>query len=107
MKRVSLLVFLMVSLIELELERYRLYLFCSTAALAALVCNILINRRGVQNARKTRAFEKSKEDSGCLSPEQGGVAHISCSLPSEDGGTTDDSANHPLGDAVLMRDTLT
>jgi hypothetical protein len=107
MKWVSLLVFLMVSLIELELERYRLYLFCSTAALAALVCNVLINRRGVQNARKTRAFEKGKQDSGCLSPEQSGVAQLSCSLLSEDGGTNDDSANHTLGGAVLMRDRLT
>ena len=84
MKRVSLLVFLMVSLVELELERYRLYLFCSTAALAGLVCNMLMSRRRAQNAPKTRAFEKGKEDSGCLSTEQSEVAYASRPHPSED-----------------------
>jgi Flp pilus assembly protein TadB len=63
MKRVLLLVFLMVSLVELDLERYRIYLFCSTAAVAGLLCNLLMSRRKARNAREAQALENAHGDS--------------------------------------------
>lgn len=51
MKRVLLLVFLMVSLVELDLERYRIYLLCSATALASLLCHVLMSRH--RKAQKT------------------------------------------------------
>jgi len=68
MKRVLLLVFLMVSLVELDLERYRIYLFCSTAAVAGLLCNVLMSRRKARNA-EAQALENAHGDS-CLSSER-------------------------------------
>ncbi len=65
MKRVLLMVFLMVSLGELELERYRLYLFCSAAALAGLVWNGFANRRKAHCAPSPRASEAANPE--CLS----------------------------------------
>lgn len=73
MKRVSILVFLMVSLVELDLERYRIYLFLSLTAFAVLVRNLLVSRRRAQNPRMPGAFETSNRDSGCLSAEQTGA----------------------------------
>ncbi|MGD1077172.1 MAG: hypothetical protein ABR881_02525 [Candidatus Sulfotelmatobacter sp.] len=73
MKRVLLMVFLMVSLGELELERYRLCLFCSAAALAGLVWNGFANRRKAHCAPSPRASEAANPE--CLSTEQGGVAY--------------------------------
>jgi len=50
MKRVLLLVLLIISLAELAIERDRLYVFFSTAALAGLVRTSLSSRRSSQNA---------------------------------------------------------
>lgn len=55
MKRVSILVFLMVSLVELDLERYRIYWFLSIAAFAVLLGNVLLNRRQARHAPRPRA----------------------------------------------------
>jgi hypothetical protein len=84
MKRVSILVCLMVSLVELDLERHRIYLFLSITALAVLVHNLLVSRRKAQNARRPGAFETSNRDSGCLSAEQDGVAYTTGPITPED-----------------------
>ncbi len=83
MKRVLLLVFLMVSLAELDLERYRIYLFCSTAAFASLFCDVLMSRRRkAQKAPETRSLESVDGDS-CLSTEESEVDYVSSSSSSE------------------------
>jgi len=84
MKRVSILVFLMVSLVELDLERYRIYLFLSIAAFAVLVRNALASRRRVQNAMERRTLETTNRESGCLSAEQGALACGPDPAPPED-----------------------
>jgi hypothetical protein len=48
MKRIMLLVFLIVSLVELDLERYRLYLLCSIASLLLVSGSELKRHRKVQ-----------------------------------------------------------
>jgi hypothetical protein len=105
MKRVLLLVFLMVSLVELDLERYRIYLFCSTAALAGLLCNVLMSRRKAQNAPAARALENANGDS-CLSTERK-VAYVSRSSPSGDGCENVGSAQNTLREVVLMHNNST
>ncbi len=107
MKRVSLLVFLMVSLAELGLERYRFYLFCSTAALAGLACNLLMSRRKAQHAAKARVFEKGKGDSGCVSPQQSELAHESLPRSPEDRCENLEPAHSALGALALMHDKST
>ena len=56
MKRVLLLVFFIVSLVELAVERDRVYLLFSTAAIAGLVRIALTGRQHTQNASKVRAL---------------------------------------------------
>jgi hypothetical protein len=79
MKRVLLLVFLMVSLAELALERDRIYLLFSTAALAGLVRTSLTSRQLAQSAPKLRAFvridQAGEGASASFSTEQGGAAY--------------------------------
>lgn len=73
MKRVLLLVLLIVSLVELALERDRVYVLFSTAALAGLVRTSLSSRRHTENPRNvafTRKDAVSKDASGCFSAEQ-------------------------------------
>ena len=73
MKRVLLLVLLIVSLAELAIERDRLYVFLSSAALAGLVRTSLSNRRSSQNAAKvafTRNDALSKAASASFSAKQ-------------------------------------
>jgi hypothetical protein len=48
MKRVLLLVFLIISLVELDLERYRIYLFSAIASFALLLGNALMRRHKVR-----------------------------------------------------------
>lgn len=84
MKRVLLLVFLMVSLVELDLERYRIYLFCSTAAVAGLLCNILMSRRKARNAPEAQALESAHRDSGLSGERSSEVANVAHSNPLED-----------------------
>jgi hypothetical protein len=52
--RRALFVFLIVSLVELALERYRIYLLFSTAGLAGVVCSAFISRRRPHNALRIR-----------------------------------------------------
>ncbi len=56
MKRVLLLVFFIVSLVELAVERDRVYLLFSTAAIVGLVRVALTGRQHTQNASKVRAL---------------------------------------------------
>ena len=56
MKRVLLLVFLIVSLMQLALEHDRIYLIFLTAALACLVRITLIGHQHAQNTSKLRAL---------------------------------------------------
>jgi hypothetical protein len=73
--RRALFVFLIVSLVELALERYRIYLLFSTAGLAGVVCSAFISRRRRHNALRiatstlTEALSKGASESG--STEQG------------------------------------
>jgi hypothetical protein len=94
MKRVLLLVFLMVSLVELDLERYRIYLFCSAAAFASLFCNVLMSRRRkAQKAPAAHSLESVDGDS-CLSTEESEVDYVSPSSSSEHCGENVGSAQH-------------
>lgn len=52
--RRALFVFLIVSLVELALERYRIYLLFSTAGLAGVVCSAFISRRRRHHALRIR-----------------------------------------------------
>jgi len=106
MKRVLLLVFLMVSLVELDLERYRIYLFCSTAALAGLLCNVLMSRRKAKNIPETRALDDANGYS-CLSTEQSEVACASRSIPSDDSCENGGSAQNTLREVALMHNKST
>ena len=77
MKRVLLLVFLIVSLVELAVERDRIYLFFSTAALAGLVRITLIGRNHAQNAPKLRVLipvEQAGEGTSACVFAKGGYA---------------------------------
>jgi hypothetical protein len=83
MKRVLLLVFLIVSLVELAVERDRVYLLFSTAAIAGLVRIALTGRQHTQNASKLRAFtpvgQAGESASACFSTKEGytSSAHFS------------------------------
>jgi len=73
MKRVLLLVLLIVSLVEFAIERDRLYVLFSTAALASLVRTSLSSRRRSQNAANvafTRKDAVLKAASASFSAEQ-------------------------------------
>ncbi len=59
--RRALFVFLIVSLVELLLERYRIYLIFSTAGLAVVVCSAFISRRRRHNALRIRTSTTPKE----------------------------------------------
>jgi hypothetical protein len=56
MKRVLLLVCLIVSLVELDWERYRIYLLSSIASLLFVLGSELTRRRRVQQVATERAF---------------------------------------------------
>jgi hypothetical protein len=56
MKRVLLLVCLIVSLVELDWERYRIYLLSSIASLLFVLGSELTQRRRVQQVATERAF---------------------------------------------------
>jgi hypothetical protein len=56
MKRVLLLVCLIVSLVELDWERYRIYLLCSIASLLLVLGSELMRGRSVQRVATERAF---------------------------------------------------
>lgn len=107
MKRVLILVFLIVSLVELDLERYRFYLFLSVAAFAALVRNVRMSRRRAQNARRSRAFAISERDWGCLSAEQDGVAYAPAPMPPEGNCESVESAHSSLSEEALVHDNST
>jgi|SRR5579872_3380480 len=78
MKRLLLLVLLMVSLVEFAIERDRLYVFFSTAALAGLVRTSL-SRRTSQNAANV-AF--TREDTVLKAASAGFSAkHVHTSTP--------------------------
>ena len=64
MKRVLLLVCLMVSLVELDWERYRIYLLSSIASLLFVLGSELTRRRRVQQVATERAL---KTGAGVLS----------------------------------------
>jgi hypothetical protein len=72
MKRVFLLVCLIVSLVELDLERYRIYLLSSIASLLFVLGSELTRRRRVQQVATERAFKTgegvSSEASAASSP---------------------------------------
>jgi hypothetical protein len=74
MKRVLLLVFLIVSLVELAVEHDRVYLLFSTAAIAGLVRIAFTGRQHTQNASKVRAFirvdQAGEGTSACLSTKE-------------------------------------
>jgi hypothetical protein len=107
MKRVLLLVFLMVSLVELDLERYRIYLFCSVAALASLSCNVFMNRRRkAQKAPDALSLESADADS-CLSSERGRVVYGSRLSSSEERGGNAVSVRTTLPEVALMHDDST
>ena len=57
MKRVMLFVFLIVSLVELDLERYRLYLLCSIASLLLVFGSELERHRKIQKATTERVIK--------------------------------------------------
>jgi hypothetical protein len=60
MKRVLLLVWLMVSLVELDWERYRICLLSSIASLLFVLSSELTRRRRVQQVATERAFKTSE-----------------------------------------------
>ena len=79
MKRLLLLVLLIVSLVEFAIERDRLYVFFSTAALAGLVRTSLSSRRRSQNAANV-AF--TREDAVLKAASAGFSAkHVHTSTP--------------------------
>jgi len=88
MKRVLLLVLLLVSLVELALERDRIYLLFSTIALGGLVRNGLTDRRRAQGASELRTLVRVNEagdgDSACFSVKQVNGACTSRPHSSED-----------------------
>ena len=57
MKRVLLLVCLIVSLVELDWERYRIYLLSSIASLLFVLGSELTRRRRAQQVATVRAFK--------------------------------------------------
>ena len=75
MKRVLLLVFFIVSLVELAVERNRVYLLFSTAAIAGLVRIALPGHQHTQNASKVRDFilvDQAREGAcACFSTKEG------------------------------------
>jgi hypothetical protein len=75
--RRALFVFLIVSLVELALERYRIYLLFSTAGLAGVVCSAFISRRRRQKALRIRTSTPKEALNECGSAfgstEQGGT----------------------------------
>jgi hypothetical protein len=73
MKRVLLLVCLIVSLAELDLERARVFLFSSLASLLLVVWSEWMGRREVQNAAPV----------GALTPGEG-ISSVACVLYSQD-----------------------
>ena len=60
MKRVLFLVCLIVSLVELDWERYRIYLLSSTASFLFVMGSELTRRRRVQQVATERAFKTSE-----------------------------------------------
>jgi hypothetical protein len=104
MKRVSILVFLMVSLVELDLERYRIYLFLSITAFAVLVRNLIVSRRKAQNARRPEAFETSNRDSERLAAEQDGAAYTTGPIPPDDRSESVEPAQSCLREEALVHD---
>lgn len=68
----------------MDLERYRIYLFCSTAAVAGLLCNILMSRLKARNAPEAQALESAHRDSGLSGERSGEVANVAHSNPLED-----------------------
>ena len=60
MKRVLLLVWLIVSLVELDWERYRICLLSSLASLLFVLSSELMRRRRVQPVAAERAFKTGK-----------------------------------------------
>jgi hypothetical protein len=74
MKRVLLLVFFIVSLVELAVERDRVYLLFSTAAIAGLVRIALTGRQQTQNASKVRPLipvnHAGEGTCACFSPKE-------------------------------------
>ena len=79
MKRVLLLVLLIVSLVELALERDKVYLLFSTAALAGLVRTSLISRRQAQNVPNV-AFTR-KDAVGQMLPQAFPAEQVSLCSP--------------------------
>lgn len=62
MKRVLLLVCLIVSLVELDWERDRIYLLSSTASLLLVLYSELMGRRKVQRVATARALKTGESD---------------------------------------------
>jgi hypothetical protein len=107
MKRVLLLVFLMVSLVELDLERYRIYLVCSAAALASLLWNVLMSRhRKAQKTPEALSLESVDRDSS-LSTEQSEVVMCRPQVRSEEGCDNVGSAQNTLREAALLNNNST
>jgi hypothetical protein len=67
MKRVLLLVILIVSLVELDLERYRIYMFFAIADFALLLCYPLMQRRSVRKAAAIQTVDSGTGVSASLS----------------------------------------
>ena len=61
MKRVLLLVCLIVSLVELDWERYRIYLLSSIASFLFVLGSELTRRRRIQKVATERAFKTSDD----------------------------------------------
>jgi hypothetical protein len=66
MKRVLLLVLLIVSLVELALERDRIYLFFMATAVAGLV-RVVFSSRHAQDTLQVRALAREDEAGECTS----------------------------------------
>jgi hypothetical protein len=88
MKRVLLLALLVVSLVEVALDRDRMYVLFLVVALAGLVHTSFTNRRRVQNAISLRASTPKDEiregTAACSSTKQGDASYPSSPHVSED-----------------------
>jgi hypothetical protein len=88
MKRVLLLVLLIVSIVEVYLERDRNYFFLCATAVIGLVRPALVSRRNVQKASKSRAVapvnKAGGSDSACSLAKKVNGTCISRSHASEE-----------------------